>query len=135
MKYIRTKDGRIYEIIEETENSFELCSPFEKKMGCSCTMIKRVLGSNQKPTYRLADTIEELCDELVFEWQRSSISHDNDTWHLYHEISLKEEVKNALTDGYRANIEQVKNIYAAIWTDKGLQYVARMNSEGELELL
>ena len=59
MKYIRTKDDKIYEIIDETENGFELCSLFEKKMGCSCIMIKRLLGSNEKPTYRLADTIEE----------------------------------------------------------------------------
>ena len=107
MKYIRTKDGTIELNREEIERE----------------IIKQ------------ADTIEELCDELVFEWQRSSISHDNDVWHLYHEISLKEEVGNALTDGYRESKEEVKNIYGAIWTDKGLQFVARMNSKGELELL
>ena len=107
MKYIRTKDGTIELNREEIERE----------------IIKQ------------ADTIEELCDELVFEWQRSSISHDNDVWHLYHEISLKEEVGNALTDGYRESKEEVKNIYGAIWCEWGLKYVARMNSKGELELL
>lgn len=27
------------------------------------------------------------------------------------------------------------DLFGAIWTDKGLQFVARMNSEGVLELL
>ena len=126
MKYIRTKDG-IYEYVDY-DNECIIPMPIikykEQLTHCAeCDIIKQ------------ADTIEELCDELVFEWQRSSISHDNDVWHLYHEISLKEEVGNALTDGYRESKEEVKNIYGAIWTDKGLQFVARMNSKGELELL
>ncbi len=83
----------------------------------------------------IADTIEELCDELVFEFGYSQFSNHLEVWHLYHEISLKEEIENALTDGYRANIEEVKNIYGAIWTDKGLIYVAKMNEKGEMELL
>lgn len=113
MKYIRTKDGRIYEIIEETENSFELCSPFEKKMGCSCTMIKRMLGSNEKPTYRLADTIKELCDEFVM------ISGG----------------KHKLDIGCHSYGDKKIQIYGAIWTDKGLIFVAKMNNKGLLELL
>lgn len=28
-----------------------------------------------------------------------------------------------------------KEVYGAIWTDKGLIYVAKMNDKGELELL
>lgn len=28
-----------------------------------------------------------------------------------------------------------KEVYGAIWTDKGLIYVAKMNNKGELELL
>ena len=120
MKYIRTKDGRIYEIIEETENSFELCSPFEKKMGCSCIMIKRVLGSNEKPTYRLANTIEELCDVFVYSkcvfMTLEEAKHDKE----WTECDWQQ-------DGFL--------IYGAIWTDKGLIYVAKINDKGELELL
>lgn len=113
MKYIRTKDGRIWE---------NFCG------------IDEVVVPKEK-TLKKSNTVEELCDELVFEWQRSSISHDNDVWHLYHEISLKEEVENALTDGYRESKEEVKNIYGAIWTEWGLKYVAKMNDKGELCLL
>lgn len=115
MKYIRTKDA-IYEIIDETENSFELCGPFEKKMGCSCTMIKRLLGSNEKPTYRLANTIEELCDEFVVV---SSIC-----------CSLLNKKEKQDIKRYAKS-----NLFGAIWTSKGLIYVAKMNKKGELELL
>ena len=126
MKYIRTKNERIYEIIEETENSFELYSPFEKKMGCSCTMIKRILGNNEKPTYRLADTIEELCDEFVAvdNYGNKSIGNDFEVAKAKYKILNADAVK--MLSG---------EIYGAIWTDKGLIYVAKMNKEGELELL
>lgn len=132
MKYIRTKDA-IYEIIDETENSFELCGPFEKKMGCSCTMIKRLLGSNEKPTYRLANTIEELCDEFVYANKKKDIKcfcllHQPITT-IYYGAKLEDiETKKLIND---KNVE----IYGAIWTDKGLIYVAKLNDKGELELL
>ena len=32
-------------------------------------------------------------------------------------------------------VEKGDNVYGAIWTDKGLIYVAKMNDKGELELL
>ncbi len=35
----------------------------------------------------------------------------------------------------QVNSPQMKTIYGAIWTEKGLTYVAKMNDEGELELL
>lgn len=115
-KYIRTKDDKIYEIIDETENSFELCGSFEKKIGCSCTMIKRLLDSNEKPTYRLADTIEELCDEFV-EYGNRPI------------VITQVNVKRGRMSG------KTRIILGAIWTDKGLIYVAKMNEKGCLELL
>ena len=122
MKYIRTKDDKIYEIIDETENSFELCGSFEKKIGCSCTMIKRLLGSNEKPTYRLANTIEELCDEFI-------VISDN----------CKRPIISALPFDelqlYAKGRTKYAICYGAIWCEWGLKYVARMNSKGELELL
>lgn len=122
MKYIRTKDDKIYEIIDETENSFELCGPFEKKMGCSCTMIKRLLGSNEKPTYRLADTIEELCDEFVI--------YDIHKKKWLHFIDLKSLLSYCEENGLDKT-----QIRGAVWTEWGLKYIAKMNSNGELELL
>ena len=63
-----------------------------------------------------ADTIEELCDEFV---------HKN-----YAFKSLQE-----LYDYWEDMYSYDKPTYGAIWTDKGLIYVAKMNENGELELL
>ena len=69
-----------------------------------------------------ADTIEELCDYIVYvcnRWKRPiEYSKDNYEW--------------AKTN-YRNN--KSMTVYLAIWTDKGLIYVAKMNKKGELELL
>ena len=136
MKYIRTKNA-IYEIIDETENSFELCGPFEKKMCCSFTMIKRLLGSNEKPTYRLAETIEELCDEFV---DTSELKTTNTGGWLYDEFDSDNKCLVYYAEDERRTIplnefDDLSIIYGAIWTDKGLIYVAKMNEKGELCLL
>ena len=60
-------------------------------------------------------TIEELCDEFVY------VASENDR----PVICYKPTVFHKLND----------NLYGAIWTDKGLIYVAKMNDKGELELL
>ena len=59
-----------------------------------------------------ADTIEELCDEFV---------------------GVVGNMHRQLTG---TNIKSWNDtVYGAIWTDKGLIYIAKMNNEGELELL
>lgn len=70
-----------------------------------------------------ADTIEELCDEIVL--------YDNqlNTYGVF--------VKKVIGFKWLQNhIEIYKGmtIYGAIWTSKGLIYVAKMNDKGELEL-
>jgi len=103
MKYIRTKDGIFrYEIWEKDIVDFYV------KAG---TLI---LG--EKTDGKIADTIEELCDEFV------SVSS------IVKVINNRLEIIKIL-----ANKGDV--IYGAIWTDKGLIYVAKMNDKGELELL
>ena len=58
-----------------------------------------------------ADTIEELCDCFV------DYCEEDDSHFVSTAIQGKHE------------------IYGAIWTDKGLIYVAKMNGKGEFELL
>ena len=65
------------------------------------------------PDLRIGNTIEKLCDVYVCN-------------------NLLFFSKNQLKDYcYIPN----EIIYGAIWTDKGLIYVAKMNDKGELELL
>ena len=66
---------------------------------------------NKEDVLKVADTIKELCDEFVYR----------------HIVCPK-------TDWF-VNCANPLEIYGAIWTDKGLIYVAKMNDKGELELL
>ena len=82
------------------------------------------------------DTIEELCDEFViihteydnskdiFKNQNCFLSHRGDSYYSFNLGQIKV-----------GGIEIEGTLYGAIWTDKGLIYVAKMNEKGELELL
>lgn len=67
-----------------------------------------------------ADTIEELCDEFVYDYGKDKDRFKND------ELAIKI---------LKANNNEKVNIYGAIWTSKGLIYVAKMNDKGDLLLL
>lgn len=111
MRYIRTKDT-IFEVVEETELVFRVRAKGNthnvySKSKCATDVI------------RYSDTIEKLCDCFV------GIYKDEE------EIEDK-EISYFLSN--LANENYFKEIYGAIWTDKGLIYVARY-VEGELVLL
>lgn len=116
-KYIRVEDG-IYEIFD-THNG---CSNhFGFKYNEYCTVL---LDEEEIKNYRQADTIKELCDVLVVEEQNIY----NDDIHKY----LMEQPFIFEKDG---DFSKTLSVKGAIWTDQGLIYVAKMNSEGELELI
>jgi hypothetical protein len=76
------------------------------------------------------DTIEELCDEFV--------DIDNhDYYKIFHENGITYAVSKTrrFIGGYDIRLEEIGQIMGAIFTDKGLIYVAKMNDKGELELL
>ena len=116
MKYIRTKNGHIYEVLK-----------YYMQVDLPSTKL-RVENVNKgwhvviykTQIIKQANTIEELCDEFVL------ISED------YYE--LREDFERAKR-GVEIGICKGGIIYGAIWTDKGLIYVAKMNEKGELELL
>ena len=65
-----------------------------------------------------ADTIEELCDGFVCVYNNDN-NHD-----IYYPYVI--DIKDM-------NLTKNNNWYVAIWTDKGLIYVAKLNEKGELE--
>ena len=75
-----------------------------------------------------ADTIEELCDEFVIDnplnWRPFPFTTPDVD-------KVKLLLKNHPVSLIKYNIK----IYGAIWTDKGLIYVAKLNEKGELELI
>ena len=97
MKYIRRKDDVIFSTNAKIEDI------------------------DIKEYKQVADTIEELCDEFV-----------------YNRIGEYEVYRNIETDFKENDINYIKrggSIKGAIWTNKGLIYVAKMNEKGELELI
>ena len=107
MKYIRT-NSEVYDI-----DDLYVCEelngkPYATKNGGWCIYKDSIVKE--------ADTIEELCDEFVIKGTRGR----------YLGTPLQEcELRNI----------PITQIYGAIWTDKGLIYVAKMNEKGELELI
>ena len=75
-----------------------------------------------------ADTIEELCDEFV---EVLDIPIGNESFrHYIHNTPLSRD--KLLTF---VNLKEKDVVYGAIWTDKGLIYVAKMNEKGGWKLL
>ncbi len=92
---------------------------------------------NQFETVRIdsivkkADTIEELCDIFV-RWNIHYIPQNTDTFIRTKKVDAIYKNFNKAKYGFKVNGYE---LYGAIWTDKGLIYVAKMNEKGELKLL
>ena len=81
-----------------------------------CALTKDNIEIQRQDIINQADAIEELCDEFVY---------------------CKDKKRKAFSPMTftKKDISFYDDIYGAIWTDKGLIYVAKMNEKGELELL
>lgn len=156
MKYIRTKDGRIVDlekfINEEKDTRFYTDFIFDEitkdgylkwtAVGTDKNTIEGQKGIRcqfgatlNSDIIKQADTIEELCDEFRGVWT-NYCEDGKDAHEEYH----YDKEKNVFYDDFeelthKAAIEKFDIFYGAIWTDKGLVYVAKMNEKGELELL
>lgn len=130
MKYIRTKDG-VYEVEDEIFAPATLDLPTE--------YLYKTIGSNklinQNDVIHQADTIEELCDEFVAEElfaETNYIAHSNKI------VSVEKNLEhfvNYFIEKNKITKDKLLNVYGAIWTSKGLIYVAKLNDKGELELI
>ena len=107
MRYIRTKESDCC-IIDTIK--------YKEITGEDCFIPKNEIVSE-------ADTINELCDEFV-------IVYENGARIVYGDL---EWAKVKAIASSKIGIKLI--IYSAIWTNKGLIYVAKMNDKGELELL
>lgn len=146
MKYIRTKDGRIVDVekfINEEKDTpyykdfiFEEITKdgvlkwtavgteqnsMEKQRGIRCHF-SATLNSE---VIKQADTIEELCDEFVRSYKGYCRLLD----------LSNENPKKIFLEYSKYKMPGRVEIIGAIWTDKGLIYVAKLNEKGELELI
>lgn len=124
MKYIRTKDG-VYEVIKKVEfpklpiNASDYDNVYYFVVGGNVLI-------RESEIVEQADTIEELCDFIFFKYWS--------TIRKCYELKLYKSLKELYANEYITGNDKYF-IYGAIWTDKGLIYVAKMNDKGELELL
>ena len=114
MRYFRTKDGKIYDT--EVNGAWETTSGT-----IGILTICGVVVTPKEFITKQDDTIEELCDCFVAVRPQPK---GNDYYILHRFGFVKENCLNG---------NEV--VYGGIWTDKGLQFVAKMNEKGELELL
>lgn len=115
-KYIRTENG-IFEVVKEEV----LCGVkfYDYETG------ERFNRIREEHVIAEGDAPEKLCDELVMIDKEGSIEiiTYNKSWSFEGMVENLEEA-NQLTN----------EIYGAIWTSKGLIYVAKMNENGDLVL-
>lgn len=107
--YIRTKDGRIIDTTKIVTGS--------KFMDFATNDESFRVIFKTEPLAK-SENLAELCDEFIDEEQHYIIQNKN----LLKDIPNKPALKN-------------HTIYGAIWTSKGLIYVAKMNENGELVLI
>ena len=84
-----------------------------------------------------ADTIEELCDEFRGVWTNYFEREKKDAHEEYHYDKKNNVFYNDFEElTHKEAIEKFDIFYGAIWTDKGLIFVAELNKEkGNLKLL
>ena len=163
-RYIRTIDGRIidlnsklvssYEIIDDNtakeeygeDNGFICVYYFDEDIGEHIEYDNKGGRSMDnwylKDIIKEADTIEELCDEIVREPLYPNVVSSKPFILITKYNPITETLLIARRRILEEQYRQLKlvskgklNIYGAIWTDKGLIYVAKMNDKGELELI
>lgn len=127
MKYIRTKKA-----IREIINDYDTCCSVKSNHRTTIGGFTVIWGLHFAPR---ANSIEELCDYAVAildTVEKPIIEYVGYGGYK----SKKEDFKDLFENDFN---EEIKNgtgkLYGAIWTDKGLIYVAKMNKKGELELL
>ena len=122
MKYIRTKEGII---VDTTRYKNVVERTFRDKV-VAIDLNHWGQDNDKYPTWidvkdiiNQADTIEELCDFV-------DIQYKDGTWETF---LFENEFRLKLL------FQKAQKVFFGIRTDKGLIYVAKMNNQGELELL
>lgn len=127
MKYIRLEEG-VFQVGEKViiePNNNKNATSFPNESGYYITRKNKYDGidfryAGESEIIKESDNLEVLCDEFILV---------DDNSHTL-ERDLKELTKYKKYIGGSHGI-----VYGAIWTGKGLIYVARMNKDGKWELM
>lgn len=108
--YIRTKDG-VYEVEKE-----------EFGLYC-CKGLEMAVAPYDEEILKQSENLEELIDDFVIDWLPTN---HKDIFKV--DKYSKEVVKSCIGNNKT-------KVYGAIWTPKGLIFVAIMNENGDLEFI
>lgn len=138
-RYIRTKDGKIFDTVKD------LGRYGKSKAVIICDFNGNFIDvRKQNMILKKADTIEELCDVIVcrnelFYPLTSNREGNEFNWEEINRfrtsVCIDEEEYNKIKETTNDFEPYFYKVFGAIWTDKGLIYVAKMNDKGELELI
>lgn len=125
-KYIRTKDGKIFSVLVSDQLSKDEVAMDIIGFRIQTALKQNKCIANKDNILKVANTIEELVDVYILK----------DTETSYCGVMSKETMKHSINPGTAYGRE----FYGAIWgiDKKGiptLKPIAKMNKEGELELL
>ena len=126
-RYIRTQDGHIIDVgvfIENRDGECHLHWTDDMMKGGGHVIY------NATPFVKEADTIEELVDVYVAIYKEDPYDGKPISEPSIIYLPIMERYSYLYTGD-----ETIKTIFGAIWTDKGIIYVAKRNEEGRLELL
>ena len=120
MKYIRTNEG-IFEVLDKET---DIC------------VLTNKAWKYKKDIISQADTIEGLCDEFVYinkvgKFDKPYVIH----FQLLNRKFTEPTIKEKLDYIYKCYKKDLHKIKGAIYTDKGLIYVAKPNNKGGFELI
>lgn len=136
MKYIRTKDG-IFEVLEIYTYTKKKLGVIIESLGCKTENENELKTIFYGDVLKQANTIEELCDVIVCNeklFYPLTSNREGNEFNWEEIISCSHNA--ACNADYKGKAEDLYfNIYGAIWTDKGLIYVAKVNEKGEWELI
>ena len=137
MPYLRLKDCIAVYTFEEKSCYYcsILANPQLKNKGlqmmfnCTVEMPDGSLINNDyyciyaNQVVKTADTIKDLCDKFIEDFKDGDpLITSFDELVYYHKLEARSKRKH-------------RDCYGAIWTDKGLIYVAKLNDKSKLELL
>ena len=126
--YLRTRTN-IYEMVAEFDKTYIVKCRTKSKEGK-----KRLLSKSE--VEKQANTILELCDRFVVRF-----NNDKNLIEVHYRME-KDQNGWLFSNLFKTPVRHLSNfklfvyeIYGAIWIETGLKYVAKINDDGEMELL
>lgn len=148
MKYIRVEEGvfQVGEKIIVEPNKDINATTFPNESGYYITKKNKYGGmdfryAGESEIIKESDNLEDLCDEFVAHWKKDDkeFGTDGTYWKDNNEKPRYFQYDNldylcSEISYFTSGLDRL-DIYGTIWTNQGLIYVAKMNKDGELELI